>query len=295
MTRWQTVAAAALPVLLLSGPDLVSSQKRSFSSGTLGVRVDVLVTDGSKPVGGLAASDFELRDNGILQTIDVLDASDVPVNAVLALDTSASTAGRRQTDLIAAGEALLDGLRSGDRAALTTFSHAVLPRIALTSDLAAVRAELRRITPSGETAIMDGTYVALTETLSQSGRSLVVVCTDGYDTSSWLQPEEVLESAKRSSAVIYAVTAAEARRRPTLKDLTDATGGHMMAVAANGDLRGAFQKILQDFRSRYILSYSPQGVPIDGFHRLDVRVKRRGLTVKARPGYIGVGPVRKEP
>ena len=292
MTRWQAVAAAALSVWL-SGSDL-ASQKASFTSGALGVRVDVLVTDGSKPVGGLTASDFELRDNGVLQTIDVLDASDVPVNAVLALDTSASTAGRRQRDLIAAGEALLDGLRPTDRAALTTFSHVVAPTIALTSDLAAVRAELRRISPYGETAIMDGTYVALAETLSQSGRSLVVVCTDGYDTSSWLLPEEVLESARRSSAVIYAVTAAEARSRSPLKDLTDATGGHMLPVAKNGDLRGAFQKILQDFRSRYILSYSPQGVPIDGFHRLDVRVKRRGLTVKARPGYIGVGPARKE-
>ena len=62
-----------------------------------------------------------------------------------------------------------------------------------------------------------------------------------------------------------------------------------MAVAKNGDLRGTFQKILQDFRSRYILSYSPQGVPMDGFHRLEARVKRRGLSVKARPGYIGVG------
>jgi VWFA-related protein len=93
--------------------------------------------------------------------------------------------------------------------------------------------------------------------------------------------------------VIYAVTAAEARRRSPLKDLTDATGGHMLQVASGGDLRGAFQKILQDFRSRYILSYSPQGVPLEGFHRLDVRVKRRGLTVKARPGYIGVGPARR--
>ena len=105
--------------------------------------------------------------------------------------------------------------------------------------------------------------------------------------------KEVLESAKRSSAVIYAVTAAEARRRSPLTDLTDATGGHMLPVAANGDLRGAFQKILQDFRSRYILAYSPQGVPNDGFHRLEVRVKRRGLTVKARPGYVGVGTARK--
>jgi VWFA-related protein len=291
MTRWQAVAAAVLPVLLLSGPSL-SSQKRSFSSSTLAVSVDVLVTDGRNPVAGLTAADFELRDNDVLQTIDLVDTSDVPVNAVLALDTSASTAGQRQRDLIAASEALIDGLRPADRAALITFSHAVFPRIGLTSDLAAVRSELRRITPAGETAIMDGTYVALTATLSQSGRSLVVVCTDGYDTSSWLQPEEVLESAKRSSAVIYAVTAAEARRRSPLKDLTDATGGHMLPVAANGDLRGAFQRILGDFRSRYILAYSPQGVPTDGFHRLDVRVKRRGLTVKARPGYIGVGPAR---
>jgi Ca-activated chloride channel family protein len=295
MTRLQAVAAAAVSLLLLSGADLFSDQKQAFSSGTLAVRVDVLVTDGSKPVGGLTASDFELRDNGVLQTIDVLDASDIPVNAVLALDTSASISGQRQKDLIAASEALLDGLKPADRAALTTFSHAVSPSIALTSDLAAVRAELRRITPSGETAIMDGTYVALTETLSQSGRSLVVVCTDGYDTASWLMPEEVLESAKRSSAVIYAVTAAEARRRPALKDLTDATGGDMLPVAANGDLRGAFQKILQDFRSRYILAYSPQGVPTEGFHRLEVKVKRRGVTVKARPGYIGVGPARKTP
>ena len=291
MIRRPAVALVAA-ALLLSGP-VLASQKRAFSSGTLGVRVDVLVTDGRNPVGGLTAADFELRDNGVAQTIDLVDTSDIPINAVLALDTSASIEGQRQKDLIAASQALLDGLKPIDRAALTTFSHAVAPRIALTSDLSAVRRELLRIEPFGETAIMDGTYVALTATLAQTGRSLVVVCTDGYDTSSWLQPEEVLESAKRSNAVIYAVTAAEARRRSPLKDLTDATGGHMLQVASGGDLRGAFQKILQDFRSRYILSYSPQGVPLEGFHRLDVRVKRRGLTVKARPGYIGVGPARQ--
>ena len=66
----------------------------------------------------------------------------------------------------------------------------------------------------------------------------------------------------------------------------------MLRVASSADLRGAFQKILQDFRSRYILVYTPAGVPLGGFHRLDLRVKRRGLTVKARPGYIGVEPAR---
>ena len=293
MARPLSVAAVTLPAVLLSG-SLLSSEQRSFSSTTLGVRVDVLVTDGRNTVGGLTARDFELRDNGVLQRIEVVDSSDVPINAVLALDTSASIAGQRQADLVAATQALLDGLKPADRAALTTFSQAVAPRVALTSDLASIRTEMQRIEPIGNTAIMDGAYLALALTLAETGRSLVVVCTDGYDTSSWLQPEEVLESAKRSNAVVYAVTAAGARRRSPLQDLADATGGQMLKVASGSDLRGAFARILREFRSRYILSYSPQGVPSGGFHRLDVRVKGRGLTVKARPGYTGIGPARRE-
>ena len=175
---------------------------------------------------------------------------------------------------------------------LTTFSHAVTPRIGLTADLAGVREMLLRITPSGRTAVMDGVYVALTATLAQPGRSLVIVCTDGSDVSRWLQPDEVVETAKRSNAVIYAVTSADARRVSSLEELTDATGGDMLRVASATDLRGAFQKILQEFRSRYVLAYTPTGVPLSGLHRLEVRVKRRGATVKARPGYIGVEPTR---
>jgi VWFA-related protein len=293
MTRQLSVAAMTLPAVLLSG-SLLSSQQPSFSSTALGVRVDVLVTDGRSPVAGLTAADFELRDNGVLQRIEVVDSSDVPINAVLALDTSASIVGQRQADLVAATQALLEGLKPADRAALTTFSHAVAPRVALTSDLASIRTEMQRIEPIGNTAIMDGAYVALAVTLAETGRSLVVVCTDGYDTSSWLQPEEVLESAKRSNAVVYAVTAAKARRRSPLQDLADATGGQMLKVASGSDLRGAFARILREFRSRYILSYSPQGVPPEGFHRLDVRVKGHGLSVKARPGYTGIGPAGRE-
>src|SRR5262245_16642344 len=89
---------------------------QSFSSRTLGVRVDVLVTERGKPVPGLTAADFELRDNGVSQTIEVAESSDVPVNAVLALDVSDSTAGRRLADLTAASRRLLDGLTPRDRA-----------------------------------------------------------------------------------------------------------------------------------------------------------------------------------
>ena len=278
-------AAAVLASGLVVWP-LHAQQK--FSSRTLGVRVDVLVTDGRKPVPGLTAGDFELRDDGVVQRIQVADPADVPINAVLALDTSASLAGKRQADLVGAAESLLDGLKPVDRAALTTFDHAVRPAVALTSDLRAVRAALDRIEPRGQTSVMDGVYVALTSALDQAGRFLVVVCTDGSDTFSWLQPAEVLEVARRSNAVIYAVTSADARKSDALKQLADATGGQVMPVKSSDELRGTFQRILSEFRSRYVLAYEPEGVASGGFHKIEVTVPHRRVTVKARPGYAGM-------
>ena len=265
---------------------------QTFSSRTLGVRVDVLVMDGGTPVAGLTARDFELRDNGVLQRVDVVDAVNVPINVVLALDTSASIRGRRLTDLIAAGDAILDGLKPVDRAAVVTFNHAVTPALQLSADLREVRAALRRIDPGGRTSVMDGVYVALTSTIDQPGRFLVVACTDGSDTMSWLTPSEVLEASQRANAVVYAVTAGGRRGTESLKNLADATGGQMLQTKGSGDLQSAFQRILTEFRTRYVLAYSPEGVSPGGFHRLDITVPRRRAVVKARAGYIGVEPAR---
>jgi VWFA-related protein len=286
VTRQLALACALLlPVVLVRPAD--GLPQTSFRSGALAVRVDVLVTDGRKPVGGLTASDFDLRDNGVPQAIEIVDAADVPLNVVLALDTSASTRGPRQAQLVEASRALLERLKPADRAALTTFSHAVASRVRLTSDLDTIRAALAAVTPAGRTAVMDGAYVALTTTLAEPGRSLVVIATDGSDISSWLRVEDVIETAKRANAVVYAVASADARRTSDLEQLAHATGGDVLRVTTDGGLRGAFESILRDFRSRYVLAYTPAGVPPGGFHKLDVRVKRRGLKVTARPGYVG--------
>jgi VWFA-related protein len=287
----RTMTRTAIVLAALAFTTTSAARQARFSSATLGVRVDVLVSKGNRYVSGLTAADFELRDNGVLQAVEVIDRSDVRLNAVLALDMSASTAGQRLTDLLAASQTLLGGLRRGDRAALTTFNHAVSARVPLTTDLASVKTALATIAPSGDTAVMDAVYVALMSTMAEPGRSLVVVCTDGRDTASWLDPQEVLEAAKRSSAVIYAVAAGRARGWRALADLADVTGGHTIEILSSGDLAREFAKILEDFRSRYILTFVPTGVSDGGFHRLDVRV-HGGLTVKARPGYIGAGQTR---
>jgi hypothetical protein len=73
---------------------------------------------------------------------------------------------------------------------------------------------------------------------------------------------------------------------PFLRDLGAATGGSLIQIASSGDLRSTFLRILDEFRHRYLVSYSPRGVTTTGWHRLEVRVRNRRAIVKARPGYL---------
>ncbi len=297
MASRATLAVQAAAVALVSAavlaaqapPAAPAAQQPVFKSRTEGVLVDVLVTERNRPVAGLTAADFELRDGNVVQTIDAAEVSDAPLNAVLALDMSGSTEGQRLSDLKSATAAFVDGLRPRDRVALTTFTHAVTSRVPLTETLGDVTTALDRLTPAGETAILDGVHVALMTTQAEAGRSLVLVFTDGRDTMSWLQPDEVLDSARRSNAVIYAVATGGARQWPALSDLAETTGGRTIEIDTRADLQRQFERILLEFRSRYVLTYTPRGVPDGGFHRLNVRVKRGGMSVRARPGYVAGG------
>jgi hypothetical protein len=116
----------------------------------------------------------------------------------------------------------------------------------------------------------------------------VIVFSDGLDTSSWLAPEAVLDTARRTDAIVYGV-AVSGPKDDFLRDLTASTGGSLIEIQSTKNLGPVFLRILEEFRQRYLVSYSPRGVPPGGWHRLEVRVKRRGAAVKARPGYLA-GP-----
>jgi VWFA-related protein len=258
---------------------------QTFSSRLEVVRVDVLVTASGKPVQGLMAADFEIEDNGVPQTVDLASFEQIPLNVVLALDMSASLQGLRLGHLQAAGATVLDGLKPGDRAALVTFSHVISANQALTEDLDRVRTALFQNRGEGQTSLIDAAHVGMLIGESDVGRSLLIVFSDGVDTSSWLTAESVLETARRGDVVVYGVEVGE-RRASFPRDLAEATGGRLFAVESTKDLAAVFSKILEEFRNRYLISYSPQGVAPGGWHRLDVRVRTRGATVKARPGYF---------
>jgi VWFA-related protein len=267
-------------------PGARASEQTNFTSRIDAVRVDVLVTENGRPVEGLTPDDFEVLDNGVRQRVDLASFEQIPLNVVLALDMSASLQGLRLGHLQTAGKRVLDGLKAGDRAALVTFSHVVAPTQGLTDNLDRVRTALDQARGEGMTSLIDAAHAGMLLGESDAGRSLLIVFSDGVDTSSWLTAAAVLETARRGDVVVYGVEIGE-RRASFPRDLTEVTGGRMFAIESTKDLSVTFSRILEEFRMRYLISYSPQGVATGGWHRLEVRVKNRGVSVQARPGYFG--------
>ena len=266
-----------------------AQQSPAFSSKIEAVRVDVLVTDGDAPVLGLGPADFTLTDNGVPQQVDLVSFDQIPLNVILALDMSDSVAGDRLDQLRRAGSALLAGLKKDDQAALVTFSHAVQRDAALTHDATAVQEALSAVRGSGMTALIDGAYAGIMVGESDAGRALEIVFSDGVDTASWLRAEAVVDAAKRADIVVYGVATASRLKPEFLREMAAATGGRVFEAEKIANLGSTFLAILEEFRHRYLLSYTPRGVAKDGWHKLDVKLKNRRGTIKARPGYLAGG------
>jgi Ca-activated chloride channel homolog len=279
--------AAAVASMILAGTAVGRSQdKATFSSKVEAVRVDVLVTDNGRAIRGLTPEDFEIVDNGVPQEVDFVSFDQIPLNVILALDMSDSVAGSRLEALRGAGDAVLAELKKNDQAALVTFSHAVRSGASLSTDVPSVREALYEANGFGETALVDGVFAGMMVGESDAGRALLIVFSDGLDTSSWLTANAVLDTAKRADVVAYGVSVKSPVKPEFLRDLTSVTGGRLFEVEKEANLRSAFLGVLDEFRQRYLVSYRPRGVARNGWHRLDVRVKNRKATIKARPGYL---------
>ncbi len=274
------------PAFIMNWAVLAAAQSTTIAVKTEEVRVDVLVTDHGRPVHGLKAEEFTVLDNGVPQRISFASQEHIPFNAVLVLDMSSSVAGERLSHLRRAGRVLLDEFERDESAALVTFSHAVSIKSALTNDIEAVKAELDGVQPMGDTAVIDASYTGLILSESRPGRPLLIIFSDGLDTSSWLTADAALETAKCSDAVVYAVSSGKHPKMTFLQDLTQTTGGTLFKIESTRNLGQVFMDILEEFRRRYLLTYSPAGALSRGWHKLDVRVRDSRLTVKARPGFL---------
>ena len=277
--------AALLSVVTLS-VSLPAKQQPVFVARRDVVRLDVLVTERGRAVLGLTANDFTVVDNGVPQRVDFVSFDELPLNVMLTFDASASMAGPQFDDLRSAGHAILDLLRKDDRAALVSFSHEVLLRSDLTFDREAVGTALAARSTGGQTALIDASFAGLALGGSEAGRSVMFAFSDGRDTSSWLEPQRVIDFAKAANVAVFGVTSSGSRNS-FLKDLVNVTGGDLVQVQSTRELKPVFVRLLAEFRLRYTVGYSPTGVSSGGWHALKVSTSRKGATIKARDGYQG--------
>ena len=284
------------------------------------VAVDVAVTDEGRPVDGLTEFDFEIRDNGVLQQIDRVQVETAPVDAILILDNSMSVAGPKLEELRAAVGDFIAGLRNDDRVALVTFSGYVRLWQSLTTDRSVLLTALSGIVARGVTALKDGLYGGLSLAEPPAERPIVVLFSDGLDNASRTSESELLEVVRESNAVVYVVRSShppsEARifssrpRRGTsvsredqlyfngpiavyagkrrdgfLRRVADESGGRFLEIDDVSSMEKEFRRVVEDIRSRYLLTYYPTGVSEEGWHDLDIKLENRKADVRARRGY----------
>ena len=273
------LVVVALALLVPTAP---CAQQPIFKATVDSVRVDVEVRRGGRPVLGLTAADFEIVDDGVRQRAELIAATTLPLNVVLALDGSASLEAREREHLVAAGRRVVDALRPGETAALVTFSDRVAIQTLFTGDLPRLRTLVAAPMPLGDTVLHDAAHVAMLLGGTATGRALVILLSNGNDTASLLSETAVIDTARRTGTVVCVVTVgAESSVLPKLSELT---GGVFLKEASLDRVAARFGEILESFRQRYLVSFTPSGPGKAGWHTLTVKVKGGG-DVRARSGY----------
>lgn len=251
-------------------------------------------------VSGLSKDDFTVTDNGVPQEVALFERQTAqPLSVAMLVDRSRSTQRERGYELDAVRRFLRTLIREGnpqDAAALYSFNFEVTLQTNFTRRLERLSAALGRMKSEGATALYDAIYLASGEMEHRDGRRVVVVVSDGGDTISQVNFQRALEALHRANAVMYAVllvpVAGDAGRNLSgenaLIQLTQWTGGKIFFPSPGASLDEAFQQILRDLRTQYLIGYYPKDVPPskDRFHRVQLGVKRPGHSVSARNGYF---------
>ena len=271
------------------------------------VRLLVTVKDPrGEPIGNLKREDFAVDDSGVKQEIAVFERSTAqPLSVSLLVDTSLSTATNLQYETRAIRGFLAALFREGnaeDRASLYSFHDEVKMETGFTRTLDRVLKPLEKLRPSSGTSLYDALWFASQDLEGRSGRRVLVVVTDGGDTTSRKKYRDALEAAQRADAVIYSILvvpiAADVGRNiggeNALATLAGSTGGRIFQPTLGKQLDAAFAAILSDLRTQYLLGYYPRHLPADAkpFHPVRVQltgasVTAEGLQLLSRNGYYG--------
>jgi Ca-activated chloride channel homolog len=266
-----------------------------------------LTNQHNQPVGGLTATDFTVFEDGVQQDLSFFSSSRLPMDVAILIDTSSSMAPVLSVAQDAA-IGLVESAQRADRVSVTEFNDRANILQPLASDVGGAIRAIRATSARGSTALYNGLYMAMTEMIrSRRGsqdirKQAVVVLSDGQDTSSLVQYEDVMDLANESGIVLYTIlllTPLDARQLNDLKiskfsqalymmrSFADATGGMTFLTSNVRDLQGIYTKIATELAQQYTLGYISTNGRRDGkFRRIVVRVVGHpDVRTRTRNGY----------
>ena len=266
----------------------------------------VTVLDDGRRVTDLGRDEFVIEDAGTREQLVTFERGEVPFTAALLVDASQSMSGGGLRTALASVRRFVAAMGPLDEAKLMLFSDRILYESPSTSIESRLTLGLSRVRAEGGTAIHDAVYRALKALETRQGRRVVVLLSDGIDVDSVLEMEDVRVVARRSDAAIYwirpmnADLPAGARwvsawrhgdgHAEALDDLggaVDDTGGRIFTVVDLPAVDEAFSQLLAELRGQYVLGYYPQkSLGAGTWHPISVDIRRRGLAVRTRTGYV---------
>lgn len=279
--------------------------RQTFRSSTDVVSIQASVRDKhGRPLDGLTPTDFEVRDNGqVRPVLSMRSDRRSPVSVALLVDMSGSMRiGAKMAMARQVFDALMAQLRDGeDEVGLFTFDQKLHERRGFTTALSGLRGALDEFAPFGATSLYDATAATARRLAERSAaHKAIIILTDGVDTSSRLTAPEVSGVASSIDVPVYIVATTpdidrqaleDAARRPAassgadLRDLAEWTGGRVVFARSFLETTTTAATLLDELRQQYILAI--EAASANEWRRLEVRVKDRSATVKARSGYFG--------
>jgi VWFA-related protein len=284
---------------------VVLAQTPSFRASIDVVSVTAVVRDArGRPVMNLGQDDFQVFERGKQRPIVQFRSTDQgPISLAILFDVSGSMRGATQ---MAAGQRAVEHILSWvepakDEVALFSFDADLRQEVDFTKDMAKVKTAVESLTAVGQTSLYD----AISKTAKALGdrpspRRAVVVITDGIDTSSKLTAAQVSGIASAIDVPVYVIAVLSPLDHPgtdgavvgadtspvatQLSNLAYWTGGTLFMVSAPAHASQAARDLISELRHQYLLAFEAAREP--GWYELDVRTRRRELTVRARSGYF---------
>jgi VWFA-related protein len=251
-------------------------------------------------ISNLRQSDFALLDDrkAPARITSFRQQINLPLRVGIMIDTSTSIHTRFQFEQQAANEFLLQVLKAkGDRAFVMGFDSTPTVTQDWTSNLDGLESGINRLRPGGATALFDAVYIACRDKLMDASRGIepvrktIVLLSDGNDNQSRVYQDEAIKECQRAETIIYSIstnwTPSRNKGDDVLAQMAQETGGQVFYPPSVEEVSNSFQKIEEELRSQYALTYTPADFKYDGsFRPIYLYCNDRHYVARTRKGYF---------